>query len=110
MSKAVIYQGPSRRGTAQVAPSQLAVRLGIAVYAVVCAALALRCVVLALAFPDTVWTVRAILSASSPLVLPLTIAPAANRIVVGAATLSDLTAALVLLAVPLALLGRRARA
>jgi hypothetical protein len=105
----VNYQGRSGRRAVQVARSQIAVRLGIAVYAALCAAIVLRCAVLVLAFPDTVGTVRSILSASSPLVLPLSNAPAANRVVVGAATLSDLTAALVLLAVPLALLGRRVR-
>lgn len=105
----MIYQGRSRRGPAHVARSQLAVRLGIAVYALLCAAIVLRCAILALALPDTVWTVKLILSASSPLILPLTSVPAANRAVIGAATLSDLTAALVLLAIPLALVGRRAR-
>jgi len=106
----VIYQGRSRRGPAHVARSQLAVRLGIAVYAVLCAVIVLRCSTLALAFPDTVWSVRAILSASAPIVLPLTIFPVANRSVIGSATLSDLTAALLLSAIPLALLSRRARA
>ena len=104
------HQGRSGRRALQVARSQLAVRLGIAIYAALCAAITLRCVVLVLAFPDTVGTVRSILSASSLLVLPISTAPAASRIVIGAATLSDLTAALVLLAVPLALLGRRVRA
>lgn len=103
------YQGRSGRKAAQVARSQLALRLSIAVYAVLCAAITLRCAVLVLAFPETVGTMRWILSASSLLVAPLSIAPAADRTVVGAATLSDLTAALVLLSVPLALLGRRAR-
>jgi hypothetical protein len=105
----VNYQGRSGRRPVQVARSQLAVRLSIAVYSVLCAAVALRCVVLLLAFPDTVGTVHSILSASSPLVAPLSIAPGADRTVIGGATLSDLTAALVLLAVPLALLGRGAR-
>jgi hypothetical protein len=59
--------------------------------------------------PSSVWSVDAILSASSPVVLPFTVVPAANRVVVGAVTLSDLTATLLLLALPLALLGRRQR-
>jgi hypothetical protein len=41
--------------------------------------------------------------------LPLTVVPSASRIVVGAVTLSDLTATLLLLALPLALVGRRQR-
>ena len=59
--------------------------------------------------PASVWSVGAILSASSPVVLPLALVPASGRVVVGAVTLSDLTATLLLLAVPLALLGRRRR-
>jgi hypothetical protein len=103
----VIYQGRSGRGSAHAARSQLAVRLGIAVYAALCAAIALRCTILILDLPATVWSVGAILSASSPVVRPFSIVPAASRVVVGAMTLSDLTATLLLLALPLALLGRR---
>jgi hypothetical protein len=87
----------------------LAVRLAIAVYAALCAAIALRCAILLLDLPASVWSVGAILSTSSAAVLPLTVVPAAGRVVVGAMTLSDLTATLLLLAVPLALLGRRQR-
>jgi hypothetical protein len=60
-----------------------------------------------LALPESVSSVGAILSLSSPIIRPLTMVPPANRVVVGAATLSDLTATLLLLALPLALLGRR---
>jgi hypothetical protein len=105
----VIYRGRSGRSPAHTARSQLAVRLGIALYAALCAAIALRCTVLLLDLPATVWSVGAILSASSPVVLPFTIVPAAGRVVVGAVTLSDLTPTLLLLALPLALLGRRQR-
>jgi hypothetical protein len=105
----VIYQGRAGRGPAHTARSQLAVRLGIAVYAALCAAIALRCAILILDLPVTVWSVGAILSASSPVVLPFTVVPAASRVVVGAVTLSDLTATLLLVALPLALIGRRQR-
>jgi hypothetical protein len=105
----VIYQGRSGRAAAHTARSQLALRLGIAVYAALCAAVALRCAVLILDLPASVWSVGAILSASAPVVLPLRVVPAAGRVVIGAVTLSDLTATLLLLAVPLALLGRRQR-
>jgi hypothetical protein len=105
----VIYQGRSGRGATQIARSQLAVRLGIAVYAALCAAAVLRCAVLILALPESVSSVGAILSLSAPLIRPLTLVPPANRVVAGSATLSDLTATLLLLALPLALLGRRQR-
>ena len=105
----MIYQGRSSRSAANIARSQLAVRLGIAVYAAICCAVALRCTVLTLALPASVWSVGTILSVSSPLIVPLTVVPPANRVVVGAVTLSDLTAMLLLLALPLALVGRRQR-
>lgn len=105
----MIQQRRDSRQAAQVARSQLGVRLGLALYAAIAAAIALRCLVLVFAFPATVWTVKAILTASSPLIVPLSPVPGAQRIIVGSATLADLTAALVLLAVPLLLLGRRRR-
>ena len=105
----MIYQGRSSRGAAHIPRSQLALRLAIAVYAALCCAVALRCAVLALALPGGVWSVSAILAVSSPIIVPLAIVPGANRVVVGALTLSDLTATLLLLALPLALLGRRRR-
>jgi ABC-type amino acid transport system permease subunit len=103
----MIYQGRSGRGTTQIARSQLAVRLALAVYGALCAAAILRCTVLILSLPESVWSVGMILSLSSPLTKPLTIVPPANRVVAGSATLADLTATLLLLALPLALLGRR---
>jgi len=105
----VIYQGRSGRSPARTTRSQLAVRLVVAVYAALCAAIALRCAVLVLDLPATVWSVGAILSASAPVVRPFTVVPAASRVVVGSVTLSDLTATLLLLALPLALLGRGQR-
>lgn len=105
----MIYQGRSSRGTTQIARSQLALRLALAVYGALCAAAVLRCAVLILGLPESVWSVGTILSLSSPLATPLTVVPPANRVVAGAATLADLTATLVLLALPLALLGRRHR-
>ena len=103
----MIYQGRSSRATIQIARSQLAVRLALAVYGALCAAAILRCAVLILGLPESVWSVGAILSLTSPLIKPFTVVPPANRVVAGAATLSDLTATLLLLALPLALLGRR---
>jgi hypothetical protein len=105
----VIYQRRTSRQAAQVARSQLAVRLGLAVYASLCAAILLRCAVLVLQFPDTVWTVRLILTVSAPVVFPFRLAPAANRVVLGGATLADMTALMVLIAVPLLFIGRRGR-
>lgn len=106
----MIYHRRTSRRAIQVARSQLAVRLGLAVYSALCAAMLLRAAVLILQFPDTVWTVRWILTTSAPIVLPFRLAPAANRAVVGDATLADVTALLVLFAIPLLLIGRGKRA
>ncbi len=105
----MIYQGRTNRRAAQIARSQLAVRLGIALYAILCAAIALRCAVLAFDLPDAVWSVHLILVASQPVVAPLTFIPAGSRTVLGSATLSDLTAAIVVMAMPLPLVGLRSR-
>jgi hypothetical protein len=99
---------PVRR-SARVARSQFAVRLGLALYAALGAAILLRSIVLVLAFPASVGSISAILTATDPIVLPLTLLPGAHRGLVGALTLADLTAAIVLIAAPLPLLGRHAR-
>lgn len=97
------------RPSARVARSQFALRLGLAVYAALCAAVALRCTVRLLGLPDSVTSVGAIIAATDPLVAPLTFLPAANRILVGSAALADFTALIILLAAPLPLLGRQPR-
>lgn len=106
----MIYHRRTSRHAARVARSQLAVRLGLAVYAALCAAILLRLAVLVMQFPDTVWTVRAILAVSAPIVLPFRLASGAHRVLLGDASLADFTALAVLLAIPLLLVGRRRQA
>lgn len=103
----MIDQGRASRRAAQVARSQFALRLGLAVYAALCSAMILRLVVLLLGFSDTVGTVDAIVSLSDPIVAPLKLAAPANTSVVGSATLADLTMAIVLTAAPLPFIERR---
>ena len=105
----MIYQRRPSRHATQVARSQLAVRLGLGVYAALSAAIVLRCAILVLRFPDSVWTVELILSASAPVVAPVMLAPAAGRIILGNASLADLTTLVLLLTIPLLLIGRRRR-
>ena len=105
----MIHQGRTRRRAAQVGRSQLAVRLGLATYAALSTLIALRTLVLLLGFPASVWTMETILLISSPVVFPLTFLPAADRMIVGSATLSDMTAALLFMVMPLPFLSRRAR-
>ena len=99
---------PSRR-SARVARSQLATRLGLALYAGVTSVVALRCLVLFFSMPTSVSSVSTILSITNPIVLPFRLLPVAERAVLGSATLADLTAVLILLALPLPFLGRRPR-
>jgi hypothetical protein len=106
----MIYQGRASRRAMQVARSQLAVRLGIALYAALCAAIALRCAVLLVGAPGSVWTVKTILLVSTPIVFPLSLTPAAGRPILGSTTLADLTVAVLFLALPLLMIARRPRA
>jgi hypothetical protein len=90
-----------------VARSQLATRLGLALYAGLTTLVALRCLVLFFSMPLSVSSVSTILAISNPIVLPFRLLPVAERAVLGSATLADLTAVLILLALPLPFLGRR---
>ena len=98
------------RRSARVARSQLATRLGLAVYAVLTTLMAMRCLVLFFSMPASVSSVSMILAISSPIVLPFRLLPVAERAVLGSATLADLTAVLILLALPLPFLGKRPHA
>lgn len=103
------YSSRANQRANRVARSQLAVRLGLALYAALTAAIALRCMVLFFDLPQSVFTVSAILRATDPLLLPLRFVPGAERVILGSATLSDLTVVLLLIALPLPFLGGRAR-
>lgn len=100
------FQHRSNRRAAQVARSQLGVRLGLALYAALSAAMGLRILLLVMGLPTTVWSVQALLAFSDFIVLPLTFLPGADRPVIFNLTLSDISAALVLVALPFPLLGR----
>jgi len=100
----------SSRRSARVARSQLATRLGLALYAGLTTVVAMRCLVLFFSLPTSVSSVSTILSLSSPIVRPFRLLPVAERSVLGSATLADLTAVLILLALPLPFLGRRPHA
>src|SRR6476646_136285 len=102
-----MYPARSTRRPVQVARSQLALRLGLAIYAVLCVGAILRCAVLLFDFPATVVTVRTILVATAPMVLPFSIIPGATKGIIGNATLSDITAMLIILAAPLLVAGIR---
>jgi hypothetical protein len=100
----------SSRRSARVARSQLAARLGLALYAGLTTIVAMRCLVLFFSMPTSVSSVSTILSVSNPIVLPFRLLPVAERAVLGSATLADLTVVLILVALPLPFLGRRPHA
>lgn len=104
----MIQRGRTGRRASSIARSQFALRLGLALYALLCAAIALRCMILILSFPPTVSSVATILAITDPVVRPLHLAPGASRTIIGDATLADFTAAIVLLVAPLPLIGFRA--
>lgn len=97
---------PTRR-SARVQRSQLATRLGLALYAGLTTVVAMRCLVLFFSMPTSVSSVGTILTLTNPIVLPFRLLPVAERAVIGSATLADLTVVLILVALPLPFLGRR---
>ena len=103
------FGAPSTRRAARVARSQVAVRLGLIVYSALSTVLLLRCMVLLLQFPSSVSSVATILAATDPIVFPLTVVPGAHRSILAGLTLADVTAAVVLIAAPLLLVGRQTR-
>jgi len=102
-----MYPTRTTRRSVQVVRSQLALRIGLAIYAILCLATILRCAVLILDYPNTVATVRTILVASAPIALPFSVLPGAERVILGSATLADITAALLIVAAPLLVVGSR---
>lgn len=104
------FQQRSDRRAVRVARSQLGVRLGLIVYAALSTAMGLRLLLLALGFPTTVWSVQALLAVSDVIVMPLTLLPGAEREIVLNLTLADISASLILLALPFPLLGRKGTA
>jgi hypothetical protein len=101
------FQHRSNRRAVQVARSQLGVRLGLALYAALSTAMGLRILLLVMGFPTTVWSVDALRAISDVIVMPFTLLPGADRPLFLNLTLADISAALILLALPFPLLGRR---
>jgi hypothetical protein len=103
----VIYRARSSRRAAQVARSQLALRLALVLYSLLVATALLRIVIQVMELPSTVWSVNLILAASRPVTFLLTFVPGGGRVVLGSATLADLTATIFLLAAALPFLSRK---
>lgn len=95
-----------RRAT-DVTRSRAAAELGLTAVAIVAALLIMRVLFAATGVSERVIAGAVVYGASAPLVLPLEMIPAGSRPFVGGATLADVTAAVLVLTVPLFLVSRR---
>lgn len=100
--------GPPRlnRRNAQVIRSQFALELVLSALAVVSAFVILRLVFKLLSITDRAWTGGLVYGLTEQVVWPLSLLPGANRAFMGAATLKEVTAAAVVMMLPLILIGR----
>jgi hypothetical protein len=86
--------------------SQLALEVGLVIYAMGGAVLLVRLVLLLLGVDDRIWVGATIYRLTDSLVWLLTLLPGANRELLGRASLADLTAVAALVLVPLVVLAR----
>lgn len=98
---------PPRRAT-DVARSHAAAELGLTAVAIVSALLVLRVLFAATGVSERVLAGSVIYGATAPLVLPLEKIPAGARPFLGGASLADVTAAVLVLTIPLFVISRRA--
>jgi hypothetical protein len=108
-----IIEPPRLRGTSQEIRSQVAMELLLNLYAVLGAAVLIRSLLLSLEMSNQIWIGRTVYRLTDPFILPLSFLPGADRVVIGALTLADLTilSGVVLLPLGLYALGvRRMRA
>jgi hypothetical protein len=98
-----------RRGTAQEQKSQLGLELALNAYAVLGAAIVLRCLLLSLGVSDRLWIGSAVLSPTDILVRPLAILPGSGFELVGHLTLADATLLAGVVLVPIGIVARPAR-
>lgn len=94
------------RRTDQVMRSQLALEILLNASALVAALLVLRVGLLAFEITPRIWSGATVYGLTDPIVWPLTLLPGADRRLLGAASLPDVTAVAVLVLVPLFLVGR----
>jgi hypothetical protein len=102
----VIRSAQTRRRTAHAGRQQAALELGLTVLAGIAALLVLRALFAAFGVSDRVLSGAVVYGLSGPLVFPLEAIPAGRRPVLGGATLADVTAAVLILAVPLFAVAR----
>ncbi len=98
-----------RGGNARILHSQAALELALTIVAVVAGAALLRAAVLAAGIGSGTWSVSLLVDGTQPLVVPLQLLPGGSRNMVGAASLADLTTAVLLVVLPVFILSRPTR-
>lgn len=101
--------GRPRGRTGRGDRSHSATEMGILLAAILGALLTLRVLFAAVGVGDRVLAGAVVFGISAPLVMPLELAPAGRRPVLGDATLADVTAAALAVAVPFYIVGRPRR-
>ena len=109
MPKQIEPPRPPRHGAAQELKSQLALELALNGYAVVGAAIFIRCLLLSVGVDDRLWIGSAILSPTDILVRPLAILPGADFELAGHLTLADATLLAAVVLVPIGIVARPLR-
>ncbi len=109
MPKPIEPPRPPRRGSAQELKSQLALELALNGYAVVGAAILLRCFLLSVGVDDRLWIGSAVLSPTDIMVRPLAILPGADFALAGYLTLADATLLAAIVLVPIGIVARPLR-
>lgn len=107
----MIRQQPAsgRRRSAPVG-SQTLFDAGLTILAIAAALLLLRVLYRLLAIPGRVWSGDTLYTLTNPLVLPLSLLPGGSRVMLGDATLADITTAALIVIVPAFWLSRTRRA
>lgn len=98
-----------RRGSAQELKSQLGLELALNAYAVVGAAVILRCLLLGLGIGDRLWIGSAILGPTDVLVKPLALLPGSGFVLVGRLTMADATLLAAIVLIPIGIVARPSR-
>lgn len=94
------------RGGPEALRSQLALEVGLVVYAALSSLLLIRVALRLIGIGDLTWTGQIVFSITDPLLAPLGLFAAASRPLAGEATLGDLTALGIIALIPLTLLFR----
>lgn len=95
-----------RRAASRASRSTTAVELALNVFAAAGALLVVRLLLLILDVSARVWAGMTVYRITNPMVRPIEFIPGAQRHVIGAASLADVTAIAILLMVPLWLIAR----